>query len=575
MALSDPVLAGRYRLLRRLGAGAMGAVYEALDLQTDRRRAVKRMHAHILDRADLRERFRLEAKVAGCVDSPFVVDVLDVGVDDEGAPFLVMELLRGASLADRLRDHAPLAPRDALHFLAQAALALAAIHRAGIVHRDLKPENLFLEERDHEPPRIKVLDFGVAKVLDEASGGTSGVGTPVYMAPEQLTGGAITGATDVYALGLTAFALLVGDAYWREEWKRAGGAVPFALAARRGPIEPASARAARRGVTLAPGFDAWFARATAASPEARFLSATTAIAALGEALDVPVDEALLRDAALSASEADRVGDAPDAPRGESTAAGTTRTATASVLSTLPVKRRARWVPILVAGALAAAGAAWMRARASAPLPLAAPGSTLACPVFAAPEGAGWLGAAAAATFCERARTALGGSPARTLIPAELLDLPRQPVDGVPADPYAAPDARGRSILAAKARATLWVDGQVDPVAGGFRVRVAIRRPDGAEIDRGEGESPALYAAARAAMVPFEAHVFPASAIDPAVAAFTRAPDTRAAAALADLSLAMVHNAGTLDEACAAVETMGAALAEMGPGERFRVLYRAA
>jgi tetratricopeptide (TPR) repeat protein/tRNA A-37 threonylcarbamoyl transferase component Bud32 len=283
------LIAGRYRLLRRLGAGAMGAVYEAIDHETERRRAIKVMHAHTLDRADLRERFRLEAKVAGRVESPFLVDVLDAGVGQDGTPFLVMELLRGEDLRRRLDrvEHFP--PAEALRYVEQTALALDRVHAAGIVHRDLKPANLFLEEREHEPPRVKVLDFGIAKLIEglSASETTSSAGTPAYMAPEQLRGRGITPAVDVYALGMIAFTLLVGAPYWEEERTHARDIVEMALIIVEGPQEPAGVRAARRGVALPKAFDAWFAKAAAAEPRLRFESAGAAARALAEALEVP------------------------------------------------------------------------------------------------------------------------------------------------------------------------------------------------------------------------------------------------------------------------------------------------
>jgi serine/threonine-protein kinase len=285
---AQTLVAGRYRLLRRLGAGAMGAVYEALDLETERSRAVKVMHAHTLDRADLRQRFRFEAKVTGRVQSPFLVDVLDAGVAEDGTPFLVMELLRGEDLRRRLDRVGRFSPEEALGYAEQTALALDRVHAAGIVHRDLKPGNLFLEEREYELPRVKVLDFGIAKLIEDtrSSESTSSAGTPVYMAPEQFRGRGITKAVDVYALGMIAFSFLVGAVYWEDEQGEGGDIVQLALVVVEGPKEPASVRAARRGVELPAAFDAWFARATATDPSARFASAGRAARMLVDALEV-------------------------------------------------------------------------------------------------------------------------------------------------------------------------------------------------------------------------------------------------------------------------------------------------
>jgi tRNA A-37 threonylcarbamoyl transferase component Bud32 len=295
------IFAGRYRIVRPIAAGGMGAVYEVIHLETERRRALKVMLPHILQSEELRERFQREAKVAAHVESEFIVDVFDAGFDAETQmPFLVMELLRGEELNKRLKRMRRLPPTEVVAFLYQTALALEKTHRGNIVHRDLKPENLFLTEREDGPPRIKVLDFGIAKIVAEnaTSGATQSLGTPLYMAPEQFDPRArITGATDLYALGMVAFTLLAGASYWAEE-ARGGNVFALANVAIHGPRDPASVRAALRGVTLPPAFDAWFARATAADPTRRFAGATEMIAAMAVALGVPVPG---RSASLSMS----------------------------------------------------------------------------------------------------------------------------------------------------------------------------------------------------------------------------------------------------------------------------------
>src|SRR5262249_18126493 len=145
-------------------------------------------------------------------------------------------------------------------------------------------------ERDDGELRVKVLDFGIAKlVAGAASLGhmTGSVGTPLYMAPEQfLAGHQVSPATDIYALGMLGYALFVGVEYWEEDLAREGNVFAFAAIAARGPEELASERAARQGVTVPCGFDAWFARATALHPEHRFDSATETIAELASVLGV-------------------------------------------------------------------------------------------------------------------------------------------------------------------------------------------------------------------------------------------------------------------------------------------------
>jgi serine/threonine-protein kinase len=270
----------------------MGSVYEVIHLETERRRALKVMHAHFAESADFRERFKREARVAAQFESDYIVDVFDAGVDEAtGMPFLAMELLRGEELARTLRRVGRLPPPEVVNWLFQTSLALDRTHKAGVVHRDLKPENIYLCERDDGPPQIKVLDFGIAKIATSSKGAgqaTNNVGTPLYMAPEQfLPGTDVTASADIYALGLLAYTLLVGTDYWHEELERDDNVFALALIAMKGPPEAPSVRAMRvAGILLSPAFDAWFARVTAMSPAARFASASEAVRALGEALRI-------------------------------------------------------------------------------------------------------------------------------------------------------------------------------------------------------------------------------------------------------------------------------------------------
>ena len=281
------IFAERYRVERCLAQGGMGEVYEVTHVETERRRALKIMHAHVLlgdDSDSLRERFRREARVAAHVESEFIVDVFDAGIDEAtGQPFLVMELLRGEELGLRLKRLRRIPPAEAAIYLHQTALALDKTHKASIVHRDIKPGNIFVTEREDGQPWIKVLDFGIAKIIAESTTGaaTQALGTPLYMAPEQFNPHArITAAADIYALGMVAYTLLTGRPYWAPEAK-SGGVFALASVAVLGPREPASVRAAARGATLPPGFDAWFARITAPDPAQRYESAIEAVRALG------------------------------------------------------------------------------------------------------------------------------------------------------------------------------------------------------------------------------------------------------------------------------------------------------
>ncbi len=285
------VFGGRYRVVRHIATGGMGSVFEVKHVETDRRRALKVMHAHLFQSDEMRERFKREARIAAQVESEYIVDVSDAGVDEAtGMPFLVMELLQGEEMGCRLERLGPLPLSEVMACLHQVGLALDKTHSRMIVHRDLKPENLFLTAREDGSPRVKILDFGVAKVVAEGAtgaGATRSLGTPLYMAPEQFrTGSRILPAADIYALGMMAFTLLVGEPYWAPEASAAGDVIAFAMTAVHGPKESAVRRAAARGVTLPAAFDGWFARVTATNPVDRFRTASEAVRALGEALGV-------------------------------------------------------------------------------------------------------------------------------------------------------------------------------------------------------------------------------------------------------------------------------------------------
>jgi serine/threonine protein kinase len=209
------VFQGRYRVSRLIKAGGMGAVYEVKDERSDRKRALKVLLPNLFADADMRARFEREAKVTGDVESEHLVEVFDAGVDDATeSPFIVMELLRGEDLETLLRRSGPLSTPEVVVLMGQVAMALDKMHGAGVVHRDLKPENLFLTRRDDGSPRVKILDFGLAKVIagaSPASGTTRVIGTPQYMSPEQMGGQQNIGPrADLYALGHIAYTLLVG-----------------------------------------------------------------------------------------------------------------------------------------------------------------------------------------------------------------------------------------------------------------------------------------------------------------------------------------------------------------------------
>ncbi|MET8527309.1 serine/threonine-protein kinase [Micromonospora sp. NPDC005172] len=209
----DQLLAGRYRLLERLGSGGMSAVYRAYDEVLERDVAVKVL---VASDPNARQRIRAEAKAAARLSHPHVTNVYDFGeslLDGAQVPFVVLELLNGDTLERRLAA-GPLPPRAALRVCAEVASAIEAAHAQGLVHRDVKPSNVMLT-----PTGAKVLDFGIAAAAGDSEIDFDGrlLGTPAYLAPERLAAGEVLPASDVYALGLLLHRTLTGRLPWAAE----------------------------------------------------------------------------------------------------------------------------------------------------------------------------------------------------------------------------------------------------------------------------------------------------------------------------------------------------------------------
>ena len=214
------VLAKKYRLERLVGEGGTGVVVAARHLQLERDVAIKFLRTALAS-DEIRMRFEREARAIGQIESEHVVLVLDVGALDDGhAPYMVMEYLEGRDLAKILKEDGPLSVEDSVDCMLQVCEALEGAHQQGIVHRDLKPANLFLTRRDDGGPHIKVVDFGISKILDpkmidsgpkEMTKAFTVLGSPRYMAPEQLRNSKdVDGRADLWSLGAVLFQLLSG-----------------------------------------------------------------------------------------------------------------------------------------------------------------------------------------------------------------------------------------------------------------------------------------------------------------------------------------------------------------------------
>jgi serine/threonine-protein kinase len=208
------VVGGKYRLLRLLGEGGMGVVFEAEHLRLKQNVAIKYLRPDVLAMPDAVQRFDREARAICRMRGPHVAHVLDVDADALGRPYMVMELLRGRDLEAELQDRGALPIAEAVDWVLQACAAVAEAHAAGIVHRDLKPSNLFLAE-EAGVRVLKVLDFGISKLARDEPAVTSTaitLGTPLYMSPEQVRSSRdVDGRADIWSLGVILYELVAGE----------------------------------------------------------------------------------------------------------------------------------------------------------------------------------------------------------------------------------------------------------------------------------------------------------------------------------------------------------------------------
>jgi hypothetical protein len=287
-SLVGTTLDGRYVLSAHLATGGMGAVFRAHHVHLRKDVAIKVLRADLTGSPEIVERFRREAEIASALEHDNIVKVTDFGRSESGHLFIVMELLTGESLFERLRREGSLPPEEAVPILWQICAALEAAHALGVIHRDLKPENVFLARTSSGREVAKILDFGIAKITDPSSGSETQagivVGTPEYLSPEQAMGTAIDARADLYAVGLIAWRALAGRHPFKAEDPRS----LLMMQATR-PVPPLAE--VRPELAVRPALVAAVAKACAKEPSDRQQNAAALkeelAAALGPAFMIP------------------------------------------------------------------------------------------------------------------------------------------------------------------------------------------------------------------------------------------------------------------------------------------------
>jgi eukaryotic-like serine/threonine-protein kinase len=278
-ALVGRVIAGKFSVEKRLGAGAMGIVYRATQLALERTVAIKVLHREFAADEDFADRFWREAKAASRLDHPNSIRVLDFGQEADGLPYLVMEYVEGCDLFQLISERGLLRPASIVEILSQVLAALAVAHDMAVVHRDLKPENIMIVRGKSDDGRpidvVKVCDFGIAKILDSSAvtdseprrkHSTTGlvVGTPAYMSPEQARGEKLDARSDLYSVGVVLYELLTGKVPF-------DGESVLSVALKHVSEKPASPSS--RSIDVDPDLEAICLRAMSKKPADRYQDA--------------------------------------------------------------------------------------------------------------------------------------------------------------------------------------------------------------------------------------------------------------------------------------------------------------
>jgi serine/threonine protein kinase len=273
----DSVLAGKYRLFEAIGAGGMGVVYRAEQIALGRTVAIKMLRPDHAASAERVRRFHAEARAASRLCHRGSVALYDYGIADDGAPFLVMEYVDGIPLSDYLRDRWPVPLGLVVDLGLQILAAIADAHAAGVIHADIKSDNVLIETRRGGTVRAKIVDYGLARLVDDTP--EPAYGTPEYVAPEVACGQPISIAADIYSIGITLYELLTGAPPF-------GGATTEEILDRQvaDVVVPPSSRQPSRGIT--PGLEAVVMKALSKRPDQRYASARAFATALERARPV-------------------------------------------------------------------------------------------------------------------------------------------------------------------------------------------------------------------------------------------------------------------------------------------------
>lgn len=485
---------GHFHVVRKLGEGGMGAVFEAKDEKLGRRVALKLLPPEVVGSPERRMRFLREARAAAAVQDRTIATVYEVG-EDGSHVYIAMEYVRGENLRERL-SRAQLPVAETLRIATDVARALTKAHAAGFVHRDLKPDNVMLNE-DGE---VKLLDFGIAKPVDK--GGTvSGeaataapatregqlIGTPGYLSPEQARGEAVDQRSDLFSFGCVFYELLTGKPAF------CGATLPQLLVATL-EQEPSPIAEAR------PDGSAEVQAIVSACLEKDLTRRVQTARELLERLEAAAER--LREGGSG----EQLGRALSAGSHDARAHAATISVDVRSAEPTPVRSRTRKLIAGACAAVVATGAAfgvWRWRAGDAQQPKLPPGAVLGaqdvvigCPVLDARGeklDPGWLGAAASSLLCTDLSLVLGVDDARTRIPAELLGLPKTATDDFPSAPFQRPEARQRSLEAA-AKLSAWVDGRVEKREGGFWLTAQLKTPTGAVGDEIKAHDKLLHRA---------------------------------------------------------------------------------